>query len=74
MKAIAYLLRAGAIVSKESIIFAREKSRQEVVTLLDKATTMTVICSVRNLKRLRWCAIQSLPVELFRELSVMLFG
>jgi len=71
-RAVAYLLRSGAIPTKEVIIFAREKSRREIVTLLDKVTLMTVVCSVYR-KRSR-SSLQILPSELLRELSKMLFG
>jgi len=48
LKGLARLLQAGARVTPEVIIFAREKSRKQVGMLLDMVRTMTIILSARE--------------------------
>jgi hypothetical protein len=75
---VAYLLLYGALVTRDVMIFAREKSRREIVNLLDRTRTMSVLCSARLLRKKRrspsTVSVGSLPIELVRELQKMLFN
>jgi ankyrin repeat protein len=76
---VARLLQAGATISRDLIIFAREKSLKDIVNLLEKVRIMVALCSVhlpsnRQKRRTSETTIDRLPKELFRELKVMLAG
>lgn len=77
-RTIVYLLQSGAIVQREELIFAREKSTREIALLIERVSIMTCLCSSRyfNFKsgsHRNQTNLGTLPTELLRELQRYLY-
>jgi len=76
-QAIMYLLRAGTLVSREDLIFAKEKAMPCVAILVEKVAVLSSICSSKlprtGINHSGKPAVGTLPVDLFRSLATYLF-
>jgi len=75
-RAVIHLLKSGALVHSDELIFAREKSTRSIAMTLEKVAILTCICSThlgRRLAHRSKSPIGILPMELYRELKKYLY-